>query len=144
MRSSVDERIQKYLNSEFEIGESELIRETKKQLLEYLNGNRQVFELEYVLCGSDFQKQVWEELAKIPFGKVNSYLELSNKINNPKAIRAVASANGANSLAIVIPCHRIIGQDGKLVGYAGGLRIKQKLLSIEQKDLFSSNNIDIE
>jgi methylated-DNA-[protein]-cysteine S-methyltransferase len=84
-----------------------------------------------LLVGTDFQKTVWEELLKIPFGKTLTYLQLSNRLQNPKAIRAVATANGANALSIFVPCHRIIGSQGELVGYAGGLPAKQKLLDLE-------------
>ena len=81
--------------------------------------------------GSDFQKRVWQELLKIPYGSTASYLTLSQKLGNEKAIRAVASANGANAISIFIPCHRVIGSDGNLTGYAGGIHTKKKLLELE-------------
>ena len=81
-----------------------------------------------------FQKSVWDELRQIPYGKTDSYLGLSQKLNNEKAIRAVASANGANAISIIVPCHRIIGSNGELVGYAGGLPAKKKLLKLEGSD----------
>ena len=83
------------------------------------------------MVGTEFQKSVWEELLKIPYGQTASYLELSRAIGNEKAVRAVANANGANAIGIIIPCHRIIGSDGSLTGYAGGLDVKRKLLEIE-------------
>ena len=83
------------------------------------------------MVGTDFQKSVWEALMNIPYGKTVSYLELSQNIGKPKAVRAVANANGANALSLFIPCHRIIGKDGSLTGYAGGLEIKKKLLELE-------------
>jgi O-6-methylguanine DNA methyltransferase len=86
--------------------------------------------------GTEFQKSVWQGLIDTPFGTTASYLELSKRIGNEKAVRAVASANGANSIAILVPCHRIIGSNGDLVGYAGGLDVKRKLLEIENNFLF--------
>ena len=91
------------------------------------------------MVGTDFQKQVWEALLKVPFGSTSTYLQLAKDIGNEKTVRAVANANGANSIGIVIPCHRIIGSNGELVGYAGGLPTKKRLLKLEQSrnDLFS-------
>ena len=102
-----------------------------EQLKEYFNGNRTTFDLKLNPKGTDFQKEVWKELLKIPFGKTVSYLDLTKKLGNVKAIRAVASANGKNPLWIVVPCHRVIGSDGSLTGYAGGLHRKQWLLDHE-------------
>ncbi len=101
------------------------------QLQKYFAGNLTNFELKLNPSGTEFQQKVWEELAKIPFGKTLSYYELSEKIGNPKAIRAVAAANGKNPLWIVVPCHRVIGSDGSLTGYAGGLWRKKWLLEHE-------------
>ena len=101
------------------------------QLKEYFNGNRTAFDLKLNPKGTDFQKEVWKELLKIPFGKTVSYLDLTKNLGNVKAIRAVASANGKNPLWIVVPCHRVIGSDGSLTGYAGGLHRKQWLLDHE-------------
>jgi len=84
-----------------------------------------------LFVGSDFQKTVWEKLLTIPYGKTTSYLELSRMLGDEKAIRAVATANGANAISIIVPCHRVIGSDGSLTGYAGGLNAKQKLLQLE-------------
>lgn len=110
------------------------------QLQEYFNGNRQQFQLKLNLKGTEFQKMVWNELQNIPFGKQISYLELSKKLNNVKAIRAIAAANGKNPILIVIPCHRVIGRNGSLTGYVGGLARKQWLLNHEnlckQESLF--------
>lgn len=102
-----------------------------EQLKEYFNGNRTAFDLKLNPKGTDFQKEVWKELLKIPFGKTVSYLDLTKNLGNVKAIRAVASANGKNPLWIVVPCHRVIGSDGSLTGYAGGLHRKQWLLDHE-------------
>lgn len=102
------------------------------ELEEYFNGIRKEFTFKLNPKGTDFQKKVWQELLKIPFGKTTSYLELSKKLGDVKAIRAVASANGKNPLWIVVPCHRVIGSDGSLTGYAGGLWRKQWLLEHEK------------
>jgi methylated-DNA-[protein]-cysteine S-methyltransferase len=108
-----------------------VIEQAKIELAEYFDGERAEFSIPLLLVGSDFQKKVWNELTEIPFGKTATYLDLSKKLGNAKAIRAVASANGANALSILIPCHRIIGSDVSLVGYAGGLPTKRKLLVLE-------------
>jgi methylated-DNA-[protein]-cysteine S-methyltransferase len=114
--------------------ETNVIKETIKQLEEYFVGKRQIFELPLFLIGSDFQKSVWKELQKVAYGKTSTYMELSKNIGNTKAIRAVAAANGANAISIIVPCHRIIGSNGSLVGYAGGLQAKKKLLEMERKN----------
>lgn len=101
------------------------------QLQEYFEGSRKDFTINLNPQGTDFQKKVWQELLNIPFGKTISYLELSKKLGDVKAIRAVASANGKNPLWIVVPCHRVIGSDGSLIGYAGGLWRKKWLLEHE-------------
>lgn len=101
------------------------------QLREYFAGTRKVFDIPLDIDGTDFQKTVWNELLKIPYGKTISYKTLSEKLGDIKAIRAVGKANGQNPIAIIIPCHRVIGSDGSLTGYAGGLAIKEKLLHLE-------------
>ena len=101
------------------------------QIDEYFNGNRKIFDLPLDLQGTDFQKRVWAELMKIPFGKTISYKELALKLGNIKAIRAVAAANGANPVSIIVPCHRVIGSDGSHTGYAWGLWRKKWLLEHE-------------
>ena len=131
MRNAVDERIKKGLNADFNIGSHPLFGTTKTQIQEYLDGKRKDFDIPMKMVGSDFQQGVWNALIQIPFGETRSYLQLSQDLGNPDAIRAVASANGANAISILIPCHRIIGSDGSLVGYAGGLDAKKKLLKIE-------------
>ncbi len=111
-----------------------------KQLQEYFEGKRTDFDLQLNPIGTDFQKKVWNELRKIPYGHTTSYLELSRKMGDEKAIRAVAAANGKNPLWIIVPCHRVIGSDGSLTGYAGGLQRKKWLLDFEnppaQQSLF--------
>jgi len=101
------------------------------QLDEYFNGKRQKFTIEINPSGTEFQGRVWNELTRIPYGKTISYIELAKKLGDEKAIRAVGTANGKNPIAIIIPCHRVIGADGSLVGYAGGKAIKEKLLHLE-------------
>lgn len=101
------------------------------QLREYFAGERDTFEVPLDLEGTDFQKKVWLELQKIPYGKTITYKTLSERLGDAKAIRAVGKANGQNPVAIIIPCHRVIGADGGLVGYAYGIDIKEKLLQLE-------------
>jgi methylated-DNA-[protein]-cysteine S-methyltransferase len=140
MRDAVDKRVQQYCGASYEQGASPVLEDLKSQLEEYFNGDRTTFDIELLFCGSDFQKRVWAALVKIPFGKTVSYLELSRRLGDEKAIRAVASANGANAISILVPCHRIIGSNGELTGYAGGLPTKKQLLKLEralpQLDLF--------
>ena len=137
MRTTIDSRIQKGLKAEYVEENSEVIEETIKQMKEYFAHERKDFDIPLLMVGTDFQKSVWHGLIKIPYGTTASYLELSKNIGNEKAVRAVASANGANAISILIPCHRIIGSNGDLVGYAGGLPTKKKLLELEH-NLFNS------
>jgi len=110
-----------------------LIIQCLEQLIQYFNGERRFFDLPLNQEGTAFQKQVWNELTSIPFGRTISYLELAIKSGDPKATRAVASANGRNNIAIIVPCHRVIGSDKSLVGYGGGLWRKKWLLEHEMK-----------
>lgn len=131
MRDSIDNRLKKGLNAEYVELSSEVIEETKKQLNEYFNNDRQVFDIPLLMVGTEFQKSVWNGLIEIPFATTASYLDLAKSIGNEKAVRAVATAVGANAISLLIPCHRIIGSDGSLTGYAGGLDTKKKLLKLE-------------
>lgn len=110
------------------------------QLQEYFEGKRSTFNVKIAPKGTDFQKRVWKELLNIPFGKTLNYQQIANKLGDPKVIRAAASANGKNPISIIIPCHRVIGSDGSLTGYAGGLHRKKWLLEHEnpwqQQSLF--------
>lgn len=130
------------LNEETEISTKipQELKEAVSQLQDYFNGKKTDFSFKINPSGTDFQQKVWQELLNIPFGKTCSYLELSKKLGDVKAIRAVASANGKNPLWIVVPCHRVIGSDGSLTGYAGGLWRKKWLLEhenpIKQESLF--------
>ena len=132
-RNTIDRRICRHLNAEYETGMSEIIRNAISQLDEYFNGSRTEFTIPVVFTGSDFQCSVWSELMKIPYGTTISYAELARRINNPKAVRAVASANATNPISIFVPCHRVIGSNHKLTGYGGGLQAKQELLALEAR-----------
>ena len=113
--------------------ETALIKEAYQQLCEYLKGERKTFRLPLNPQGTDFQKRVWKALCDIPYGETRSYKQIAEAIGNPKAVRAVGMANNRNPLLIVVPCHRVIGSDGKLVGYAAGLDKKAFLLRLEAK-----------
>lgn len=119
-------------------GNSNLIKQLKKQLHEYFNKERTSFDIELDLIGTKFQIEVWNELLNIPFGSTRTYKEQAIAVGNLKAIRAVATANGSNRIPIVIPCHRVIGSDGSLTGFGGGLWRKKYLLELEsnQESLF--------
>jgi len=121
------------LNSEEKVTDiiPQELEECVIQLQEYFNGERKQFHFKINAEGTDFQKRVWQELLNIPYGKTTSYLKLSHQLGDVKAIRAVANANGKNPLWIIVPCHRVIGSDGSLTGYAGGLQRKQWLLEHE-------------
>lgn len=105
--------------------------ETKRQLTEYFEGDRKAFDLKLAPTGTQFQQQVWQALLAIPYGKTASYSDIAEVLKNPKAVRAVGAANGKNPIAIIVPCHRVIGSNGTLTGYAGGLDRKAKLLQLE-------------
>ncbi len=140
MRGTVDNRIKNGLKAEFLEQDDEILEETRKQVDEYLNGDRKGFDIPLWMVGSNFQKSVWNALMKVCYGATSTYLQLAKDINNEKAVRAVASANGANSIGLIIPCHRIIGSDGKLVGYGGGLPVKKRLLKLEQDNSVLSDD----
>jgi O-6-methylguanine DNA methyltransferase len=107
-------------------------RRAALQILEFLDGKRREFELELDLRGTDFQLEVWEALRAIPYGETISYAELARRVGRPSAVRAVGAANGANPLALVVPCHRVVNSGGKLGGYGGGLELKARLLALER------------
>jgi methylated-DNA-[protein]-cysteine S-methyltransferase len=110
-------------------------QETMRQLNAYFGSELHEFDLRLAPEGTGFQREVWSALCDIPYGETISYGDLARRIRKPKAVRAVGTANGANPIPIVIPCHRVIGSDGKLTGYGGGLDIKEKLLALEQKQM---------
>lgn len=134
-RSDADliEPVAKILDSEVKEGSNKHLRSLKKQLREYFKGKRKEFSVPLITPGSDFQQAVWKNLLKIPFGTTKSYGEQARDLKNIKSARAVAQANSSNRIAILIPCHRIIGSDGSLVGYGGGLERKKWLLNHERK-----------
>ena len=111
--------------------ESALTQECARQLTQYFSGCRQIFDLPLDASGTDFQVNIWQCLAKIPFGDTRSYGEIASMINNPKSVRAVGGANGKNPISIIVPCHRVIGANGSLTGYAGGIDRKLWLLNHE-------------
>jgi methylated-DNA-[protein]-cysteine S-methyltransferase len=119
-----------------------ILKECINQLTEYFSGKRKDFDIKVNPSGTLFQKSVWNELLKIPYGETVSYGEIAERIGNPKSVRAVGLANGSNPISIIIPCHRVIGKKGSLVGYGGGIENKRYLLELEKKfsgtDLFSS------
>ena len=130
-RAIVDRRLSRILDSGFCEGTSPVIEQAEKELNEYFCGKRKDFNIPLLFIGTDFQKKVWTELLEIPYGTTVSYAELAKRIGMPKACRAVSNANGANSISIFAPCHRVIGSDHSLTGYGGGLETKQALLQLE-------------
>ena len=119
---------------EYILEETELILECKNQLEEYFAGKRKTFDLPLAPKGTDFQQKVWKALKKIPYGETRTYGEIAVAIGNPKAARAVGMANNKNPIGIIVPCHRVVGANGKLVGYAGGMEKKEWLLHLEQNE----------
>ena len=134
MRSAVDNRIKRGLSAEFLEDDDALLQKTRLQIDEYLRGDRRLFSIPLLTIGTDFQKDVWNSLLEIPYGTTSTYLQQAKSVNKEQAARAVASANGANSIALIIPCHRVIETSGKLGGYAGGVQIKHRLLKLENKN----------
>jgi methylated-DNA-[protein]-cysteine S-methyltransferase len=112
-----------------------LLREAVEQLKAYFAADLRAFDLPLDMAGTEFQKRVWCELLNIPYGKIRSYLQVAEAIGAPHAVRAVGAANGANPIAIVVPCHRVIGASGKLTGYGGGLPLKRRLLDLESGNM---------
>lgn len=130
-RDHVDKRLKRVLQADFEDSSSAVIEKAIVLLDEFFAGKRKRFDLPLLFVGTNFQKRVWNELLKIPYGKTVSYGEMASRIGMPRAVRAVANANGANAISIFVPCHRVIGSDGSLTGYGGGLAAKKKLLELE-------------
>jgi len=128
-------KINSYFGTVCVPGDHKHFKQLDRELKEYFNGKRKIFTVPIVYPGSDFQVKVWEQLRTIPYGTTRSYGEQAKILGRPKAVRAVASANGANRIAVIVPCHRVIGKDGKLVGYGGGLWRKKYLLELEMRFL---------
>lgn len=127
----------KFVSSDADLSNSqtnEISEQAIAQIREYFAGNRTNFDIPLAPEGTDFQQQVWNALRNIPYGETRTYKQIAQAIGNPKAVRAVGMANNKNPIAILIPCHRVIGSNGKLVGYAGGLDIKKQLLNLERRD----------
>ncbi len=133
-REAVDRRICRILGGEYREGNSPVLDEAARELTAYFSGSRNELKTPLLPAGTEFQNRVWKELKAIPRGTTLSYLELAGRIDSAGSVRASASAVGANGLSIFIPCHRVIGKNGKLTGYAGGLDAKKMLLDIENRD----------
>lgn len=134
-------RLEQTLNADLREEPSSVICRAKEQIDEYFSGARTVFDLPLRPVGTSFQLMVWQALLEIPFGQTLTYNDMAQRLGNPKGVRAVAQAIGANGIGIIIPCHRVIGSDGSLTGFAGGLDIKRQLLELEgqlpmQRSLF--------
>ena len=126
-------RIGRYVNKDFRKETSPVIEQTKRQLDDYFAGNRKEFDIQLHTFGTDFQNLVWKALLDIPYGKTRTYMEIAKSIDNAKGVRAVAQAIGANSIDIIVPCHRVIGSNHSLTGFAGGLDKKRFLLELERR-----------
>ena len=131
-RGILDRRVEHGLRAAFQAGQSDVLLEARAQLEAYFVGERKAFSLPMRTVGTPFQEKVWEQLKGIPYGELLSYAQLAEKLGDPTAVRAVAAANGANALSILIPCHRVIGSSGEMTGYAGGVATKQALLHLER------------
>jgi AraC family transcriptional regulator, regulatory protein of adaptative response / methylated-DNA-[protein]-cysteine methyltransferase len=140
--SSDYEDLIRFFDTNIKSGRNKYLRLLKKQLKEYFKGKRKEFSVPLITPGTEFQQAAWKELLKIPYGTTRSYHEQAAAIKNPDATRAVAHANASNRIAIVIPCHRVIGADGHLVGYGGGLKRKKWLLDHEKK--YSGKAVDLD
>lgn len=126
-----DELLPKFLAKKTKAAKNLILSRAKKQLHEYFSGKRKTFDIPIHFEGTKFQKRVWNSLRKIPYGKTQSYSGLAKTVGSPKACRAVGAANSKNPISIIVPCHRVIGADGKLVGFGGGLNNKEVLLNLE-------------
>lgn len=137
----IERRLKTMLKAEFQdcgtyTEAPEVLLETVRQIDEYFNGMRKTFDIPLLPVGTAFQKLVWEHLMDIPYGQTVSYSELAKAIGRPESVRAVANANGANAISVIIPCHRVIGAGGSLSGYGGGSETKRRLLNLEQQAAF--------
>jgi methylated-DNA-[protein]-cysteine S-methyltransferase len=134
-KRAVDDRIKKKLHAQFVEQNDAVLEKTRKQVDEYLNGNREEFDIPLLMVGTEFQRRVWRELIKVPYGATSTYGQIAEEIGSPRAVRAVGNANRANPISIIVPCHRVIGSNGGLVGYGGGLSVKKRLLELERSNL---------
>ncbi len=133
-------RLQQELRTSVKSGTSAVLKLARQELDEYFSGSRTSFSLPLLLCGTAFQKQVWQALMLIPYGATISYSQQAQRLGKPSAIRAVANANGANAISILVPCHRVIGKDCTLTGYAGGLPAKNYLIHLQSETLNLQEN----
>jgi len=134
-RTTIDNRLRRLLHTDFCDGESTVIVDAMRELDEYFGGRRRSFDIPLLMAGTAFQQLTWHALLSIPYGATASYAHLAASLGQQKAVRAVANANGANAISIFIPCHRIIGSNNSLTGYAGGLKAKEYLLALERTHL---------
>lgn len=139
-RDSIDKRLRSLLEARFIPGESEILDRAVCLLDGYFAGGRPASGLPLLFAGTDFQKTVWEELVRIPYGRTVSYAELARRIGRPASVRAVANACGANSISVFAPCHRVIGSGRTLTGYGGGIEVKRFLLELEKPSLYTQSN----
>lgn len=130
-RNLIDRRLRQLLQADYEEASSDTLKEAARQLDEYFQKKRTAFDVPLLFTGTDFQAKVWRKLLEIPYGHTVSYGRLAHMLDIPKAVRAVANANGANAISIFVPCHRVIGSDRSLTGYGGGLAAKKALLDLE-------------
>jgi AraC family transcriptional regulator of adaptative response/methylated-DNA-[protein]-cysteine methyltransferase len=126
-------KISEYLRDEFIEGDNRITVELVKEINEYFNGTRKIFTIPLVLTGTQFQNRIWNELLKIPYGTTRTYMEQAETYGNPASIRAIAGANSENRISIIIPCHRVVGKNGDLTGYGGGLWRKRWLIEHEKR-----------
>lgn len=129
--TAINYRLQKMLKAVFQEETTDIIEMAKYQLDEYFNRQRREFDIPLLFVGSDFQKNVWNELLKIPYGSTLSYGDLAQRLGDPNSFRAVANANSVNAISIIVPCHRVVGNDGTLKGYNGGVEKKEFLIDLE-------------
>jgi methylated-DNA-[protein]-cysteine S-methyltransferase len=134
-RQTIDNRLKKKLKTTFIEKDTPLLSELKINIDHYLFSKQKQWNFPLLLIGTPFQKKVWNEILKVPYGKTMTYLQLAKNIGCEKSVRAVANANGANAIGLIIPCHRIIGSNGTLTGYAGGLDAKKHLLTLESSSI---------
>jgi methylated-DNA-[protein]-cysteine S-methyltransferase len=139
---AVEDMISRKLDAEFVERNDEVLEKTRKQVNEYLSGNRKEFDIPLLMIGTDFQRRIWRALIRIPYGATSTYGRIAEDIGIPRAARAVGGATGANPISIIIPCHRVIGSNGGLVGYGGGLPLKKWLLGLEQGDTRTQRPIE--
>lgn len=130
----VRDRIRRVLNAKLVEHDDDILRETRRQLDEYLEGQRKGFDIPVLMVGTDFQKDVWNAVMRVPYGASSTYSQIARDIGKERAVRAVGNAMAANPIAIIIPCHRVVGSDGTLVGYGGGLSRKSRLLTLERRN----------